>query len=503
MRLESIYNKFNFSTVIKYLVYLFFTIKLVETIYLFNQVDALAYHLVGGRYWIEDGIFQMSKWFIQFFQAGYFDYFYVIPNFIFGSTMLTQISGQSMHFIFSLGLACLVFIKYFKGNYWGFIGSLLILSLSRDGRFWLYAKNDGVLASVTLITSILIFEKHYQNKIKNKKIYFIIVGGLLGLLPGIKMLGLFATIPLSLSFAWINRKNVKMIIPSTLIALIVWAPILIRNYYFLETPFFPGLIKIFPGNLPPGIIKLYSSMMSSPFTVNSLLLQIRDCIFSKLFFFIIPIIWFFNVKFKKEGNEYLYVSVIYLTLYLCTNGSVRYARFFFPCHILLAFYTIKSLSQYKINNLFLWPLTIFILADSKIDLGVKHIVDAIKIYSSKENQKQIINTMIPLTRIWNYVDKNNKDKKIYIISDYSSQVFYSPKNYRLEQSQSHRKADFFYNCTEKQLHKLKRYSYAIITKDIKNPCYNIIRNRGTKLYTLNSYTRFTLYELTYLFKNKN
>ena len=72
------------------------------------------------------------------------------------------------------------------------MGAILILTMARSADFYLYAKNDGALAAAALIAAYFIIEKKELSPIK--------VGLLLGLLPAIKMNGIFISIPLGTIF---------------------------------------------------------------------------------------------------------------------------------------------------------------------------------------------------------------------------------------------------------------------------------------------------------------
>ena len=226
--------------------------------------------------------------------------------------------------------------------------------------------------------------------------------------------------------------------------------------------------------------------MVHEFGIKTIWAFIKACFLGKIIFALIPVIWYTNHKFFRRGNAYLYLSIAFFILHLLepVNPTERY---FFPCYFFLIFYIVRSLSQYDIKHRYLFALLVLALLDSKVDKGIKRVFNNAKLYTSGKTSWQIVNKASALSNFWNFVAENT-----LIISDRSSEIYYAPKGVRLHQYSANWDAEFLVPCTDKDIVKLKPYSYAILAMDIKNPCYSQIKNKGKNLKTIDQYTLYDI-----------
>ncbi|MFT6069543.1 MAG: hypothetical protein ACJAT2_000991 [Bacteriovoracaceae bacterium] len=468
------------------LLILVFSIRFLQSFCMLKHGDSLYYHLVGGRYWVETSLIEMTKSFHPFFLAGLFDYLYVIPNFFFGPTLLTQVVGQNMHFMFSMGLGSFILFNYFRGSIWAYLGPLLILTISKSQDFFFYAKNDGVVASLGLLAAILIIEK---DSIKRLTGYyrFAIIGILLGLLPAIKMYGLFASASLGLVLIYLNYKEWKKILLVCVLGLLTWSPILIRNYIFLDTAIFPGLLNRFPGNLTEGMIAYLTNSLNASVGFAEVLSHLRAAFMGKIVFLLSPALFIFNYKFKKIGNLYLILVFLFMAFYGGLNGGWIFERYYFVCYFWLSLFLVKSLSQYELKRWMIPLLLVLILVDGRVDLGVSRISKTFKLYLTAKNSTAVVRKISKFTEFWDFVEPNS-----LVLSDRASEVFYAPAGVRLHNYTESREAEFIYRCKEENLVQLKAYSYFIKERNLENPCYQKILEKGTLLHQVFNYKLYDI-----------
>jgi len=486
--MNKVFEKINSLGFLKGLFIFVFAVRFFQSLCMLKHGDSLYYHLVGGRYWVETSLLEMTESFHPFFLAGLFDYLYVIPNFIFGPTLLTQLAGQNMHFLFSMGLGALILFKYFKGSKWAYIAPLLVLTISRSQDFFLYAKNDGVVASLGLLAALLIIEKDFLPNLKNLSRVFCI-GILLGLLPAVKMYGLFASAALGLLFIYHNKKAYKEILLVAVLALLAWSPILIRNYIYLETPIFPGLLNKFPGNLTPGMIAYLTNSLNASTGFMEVLAHFKAAFMGKVLFLSAPILFILNLKFKKSGNSFFALVLLYMFFYAGLNGGWIFDRYYFVCYFWLSFFIIKSLAGYELKAWAVPLLIALILADGRVDYGITKTIKTFKLYAKAKDEREIVRKISKFTEFWDHVKPNS-----YIISDRASEIFYAPSGVRMHNYTESREAEFLYHCSEDDVHELSPYTYAIIERSLENPCYDLIRKKGKLLHKVFNYKLYLLKE---------
>ena len=162
-----------------------FTIKSFESLLIYKHVDALNYHIVIAKY-IVNGMW--TKAWTQIpgsLMSGLFEYLYIIPHLIFNYGLKAQASSQLLHFLFSIGCGSLLLFSLFKKENFALacLAGISLLTISRGSSFFLYAKNDGVLALSYLATLI------YFIRIKESQKTTISQSIIFGLLLGLNQIG--------------------------------------------------------------------------------------------------------------------------------------------------------------------------------------------------------------------------------------------------------------------------------------------------------------------------
>jgi len=455
-----------------YFFILILIIKCLESFVVYGHVDAINYHLVIAKY-LTNGLWNEAWTTIPgALMSGVFEFIYLLPHSIFGHGYRAHSTSQFLHFCFSIGLGSITLYWMLSKTNKTFasLGAISILTISKGSSFFLYAKNDGVLALAVLLLYYFYDQYCYKqdSSIKNS----IILGFLLGLAPAIKASGVLYIIPIALHFTYYNFKSFKFILISSSLSILTWLPILIRNYYYNGNPLFPGLIGHINGNSSAAMIEYYSRHMSSPATLQSVLRNIFNLFTGKLIFLIVPFIVFFNI-FKKnhQKNRLFYYAISSFILILIVNGGVTAIRFLFPLFFVFVYFLFKNFAEYKFSRSIFVFLLVGILVDSKVDKSIGRVIDDL---TSNETHKQKIERKIPLTKFWDKLDIHNS--RFYILSDNLSQQYYAPINMRVIQYQHHPELNFLFKCKEHDLEKLSKYHYAVIMHDLNNPCYNMIKN---------------------------
>ena len=107
------------------------------------------------------------------------------------------------------------------------------------------------------------------------------------------------------------------------------------------------------------------------------------------------------------------------------------------------------------------------------------------------NEKEIINTYIPLTKLWRKIESPTELE--YIISDHLSNSYYLPKNVRLHTAIQSLNSDFILKCSgSKEFQKLKKYKYALISHNYQNLCYDFISNNGKLLESIGNHKLYKI-----------
>lgn len=484
-RFSMLEKQLKISSIIFKIFVVVFLLKFLEAFYPFMHGDPLNYHLVWPRLVIETSFSEMVNDFFPFFQSGYFDILYFIPNLIFGNHLGTQILGQVIHQTLSLGITSILFYFLFDKSILGMLAAIAVLTLSNSSDFFLYAKSDGFLAFMTLVTALLALESRFEDK----KWHPYLVGFLLGFLPGIKMNGLLMSLAIGLFYFWKNRKKFDALIKVILLAILSISPKIFLNWYYLKSPLFPGFLGLFPGVLDPYLIKTFNELMNNPINLNTFLWQLSVFFKAKIFFLILPFLIYFNFKFKKKNSLIIWNSILIFILYLGLNGGVKAARFIFPCMFLNTYFIFKSLESYTLKNRHYVLILLVLLIDSKLDKSVVRIVDYSKSYLTL-SENEILLKYNYLNNMWKFIDTKNR-VKTFIFSDNFGQMFYSPQGVRIFHYPTHPQTIFFHDC--KNSDEMKNYQYAIFSSQFfNNKCYEFVINNG-KLVTI--FREYKLYEI--------
>jgi len=474
--------------------WLLFIMKGFECLLPHPHGDPLYYHLVAPKIWSESSLSEMFKDLSHYVQAGYFDLVYFIPFLFSESLMYNQIFGQFLHFFFSIGLASVLCLKFVNHKIWGPLAAISMLTISKDSGFFHYAKNDGALALASLIAAWLVYRAKYLEKDFGKW-NLVILGIMFGIIPGIKMNGLLVVVPLSLYFLWENRYKLSNIVITGSIAVIVFLPVLLKNYIYTGNIFFPIFVSRFPGSLTQPMLEHYSHFYGNPMNLETFGIQIKDFLTGKLLFIIHPIIMWVNYKSgRKSLNFFSWLSLSTFGLYIVFNGSLPHPRYYFSSYfflVLFIFLSLKALSEdpktrhffnYKIS---LVILIFFIMSDSKLDLVFANIRDAITGHYTL-NEKEMVRREIPMTALWEKIEVNTDETAEYVISDWYSSSYYLPKGVRLHTAKQSHGAEFLLECNNNEdLSRLDSYRYSLLYFESTNLCYQFIKDQGELLTEIN------------------
>jgi hypothetical protein len=463
-----------------------FCLKFLETLTPYSHGDPLYYHLVLGKLWSLEGFKLAHLDTCGAMQAGFLEYIFGIVQFIIHNKIYIQLISQEFHFLLSIGIASLFFLyRYIKdSNPAHLFLSIGFLTIGKGSDFFLYAKNDGFMALLAFICTYLVVEK----KLLNKFFEIILLAFVLIMIALIKINGILFVIILNSILVWNLRKDLKKILLLTFSQMLFISPLFYRNWYFLKSPFFPALIKKFPGNLSNEMIANYTFYMGKPLTLENAIIYLKLFFLGKYLFILIPILIFLNIKNKHyKLNQYLFISMTYLILLMLqSGGGLVYERWIFGCFFINLYYVITSLFSFNINYKYGLLLLFVLMIDSKIDLTIKRIKSNF-VFKNISEEEKIIKTSSN-NQIWKFFP-NESSKTQYIISDQYNQIFYAPDYLRLHSSECNIQGHFLDQChNESDLKELSTYKYAILIKDKKNTCYQSIKNNWKNLGQLGEYS---------------
>lgn len=477
------------------LTFIVFLIKASNSLILQGHVDPLNYHLVVPKYLVNGQWNDAWRTIPGALMSGAFETLYLLPHLFFGYGVEAQVSSQFIHFILSLGLGSFLLFKYFKeSNLVAVLAALSLLTISRGASFFFLAKNDGALALAYLACVLTYIELNREGWGNVKKI--VLFSFLLGLIPAIKLNGLIYIFPIVVHFVIRHYRNWKRVGLVGITSLVVLSPFLLRNYYYIGTPFFPGLLNVFPGDSSEEMVRYYTGAMSAPLTLGTFFQNIKLIFMGKFLFLFSPLLVLVNLKKGRDSlNLPFYMMITSFIIFLGTNGGIVTDRFHFPSYFILVFFIFSTLSvEVKENQKvtkWAWILLLIILADSKLDKAIGHARKGFSLYF--ENSKEgLVRKVIGPSIFW---EKINEDgiKKIYILSDNLSQQYYAGLNTRIIQVQHTPEANFLFHCKDADVRKLEKYRYAILwdKSGRTNPCYKkilagelVTSHKEYKLYRL-------------------
>lgn len=428
--------------------------------------------------------------------TGLFDHLYIVTVNIMPERWQGQLLSQFTHYFFSLGLGSLVLLYHFRDRkIIAYLSALSLLTLSSGASYFFYAKNDGPLALAVLVAALVICYPH-------QKSHPLVVGLLLGLLPLIKLSGLFATIPLALIYVFDQRKNPLSIITAAITAFIVWSPLLIRNWSYIGTPFFPGLLSVFPGDASEAIIATYAQYVAKELSFSSFL-KILQIVFMSKIIILLGLVFITKESFLKH-KRLLITVMSYTCIYLVINGGVTSYRFFFPVMFLMTAYVFHLMRDHaKLAHppKMAWIiLLIIILADSKIDNTIKKIQRLPSQMSALiSDPETFIDQKSTNAQIWQPLRDLNQETRV--ITDGYNEVYYAPPFVRLHCVECNSQASFLWRCDRPDdLLKLQQYDYVILqeqhlSKASVNPCYQYIQEQALVKKIASFNTNYLLYKL--------
>lgn len=478
-------SKINIQIIITWCFWILAILKLIESTCLLPHGDPLYYHIAGPKMVYENGwdeLHQFNAW----FQTGLFDYLYFIPTFIFGPGILTHILSQTIHFLFGQFLPAFIGFRFFP------LVGLLILTLNKSSDFFLYAKNDGAMAAAYFIALVYCLRVATDNSKWRSHCQTWKTGLLLGLIPAIKLSGLFFFLPLAI---WQIYKNLKIGRTHFFVLLlgisIPLAPLLIRNFIFVGNPLFPGMISFFPGNLTPAIKSYYLAHMSSPLSWDILGQHFIALFAGKaILWVVVPLVLIEIIK-RKSLNLWAMFPMISFALYLLVNGGVLYERYYFPAYMAFSYYLGTQLIQFKDKmpkkQAMLVVLVLLAgLADSKIDKSIKRIKDTYSLYLGHySDPEQIVYKIIPVMQLFQNIPAGE-----LVLSDQLSQFYYAALGVRLAQYAASPKAEFLGTCLSEEQALLDNFQYAILGEMLNNQCTSIIRDQWAMVSESQGYKLF-------------
>ncbi len=459
-------HTFDTKRIFAFVFYFLLIIKTLESFVLMSHGDALSYHLVLGKFILEDGFYKAHKEFYLGNMTGIFDYLYILPQWLFGSFIEAQMISQFFHFLFSLVGGVFLFSKVFKEKIIFYSVGICLLTFARGPDFFIYAKNDGPLALTFLVGTLLVFRRLGEGLSPIKR--HILIGLCLGLLPAIKMSGVIYAAVLGLTYVLKNLKEFKLVALATMVSLAVASIIWIRNWYFVGNPLFPAFLNIFPTKATPEMITFMESFLKQPGSLLGIFKNFLIAISPKAVgFLVIPACFYNHAGKKGDRNQILFLLLGFTALYCTINPGYPAERFYFPCHFILFFFLGETLGEVTKESwwrpAFFYIVFAAILVDSKVD---KVINRTGKFYSDLffyKNTRQLQEKWISFSYIWRYVKPYS-----IIYSENVPMQYYAPKGARLFQAGHSREANFLRNCEIPPRRRKDRDTYLIL--NIEDSC---------------------------------
>ncbi len=460
---------------LKYFYFFILCLKALECFTPFSHGDAFSYHLIIPKHIIELGFTDTLSKFFPTVIAGYFDLLYLIPLSLFKNTLAGQISSQLLHFLIGQGLASFLMTKIIKDNQLKWIAGIAALTLAKSGDMFLYAKNDGVVVSASLLFY------YFSNKSILRK------GVLLGLLPSIKLSGVFIALPLILNEIVFKKIKLIEILILGVTSILIFIPICLYKFKMTGNPLFPGLLYSFPDQLPQYLIDSYGGMLAAKLGMSSLIENLRLLFLGKIIcLLIIPVLIFQK---KKINTAPFIIAILCFSLYLFVNGAVPSPRFFFSSYFFLIIGCFGALDSSHLQKKWIVPvLLILVLVDSKLDKSLTRVKNNL-VDLSNLSSKEIISKRIPRSRVWDLVQKGEKEKLVHVFSDRFPQQFYAPQFVRLHHYPTQPQVRFFDQCSNPS--GLEKFQYYILSESgSKNPCYEMIYNSSELIGTVQEFKVF-------------
>ena len=387
------------------------------------------------------------------------------------------------------------FLRRFHPFY-ALIAAASLLLLNKGADFFLYAKNDGVVAMLAFAASLLLWEKTLATR--RSWVMFTLVTGAM---PLVKLTGLLALVPLNLFFLYEYRQHLSKVLLVFAGQLLILSPLLLRNYYFTGNPFFPAFLDLIPGSVPPSMIAPYLAMMGAPLSWPALWDNLSFFFLGKIIFLAAIPLALSNWRLQRMAdNRYFFLSLSILLVYLLKNGGVSAERFIFACYLLNNFFVFKSLInltqepwwQAHWQRWMQVGALILVLLDSKADIKIRRAYNLLWRYPQMSYSEKIT-FFLPRHEIWETIGGENPQQLTKIISDDFNEFYYAGENVRLYPSNCLHQGYGLERCNEEDLAQIRReFQFGVLRYQKDNACYRYIRQEGEKIHSGHGYDYYRL-----------
>ncbi|MEW6264421.1 MAG: glycosyltransferase family 39 protein [Thermodesulfobacteriota bacterium] len=219
------------------------------------EKDELIHHLAIPSLWLRAGGFIETPWATFSYYPMNLDLLYLLPL-----ALDLDVAAHFLHHAFGLAAAALIFghLRRRLGLNWALLGALILLSTPLVMRLAASANVDLGLAFFFTAAWLGLIRWHEENR----NIHLVLSGLALGLALGTKYQGLIGLPPLALAVFLLRPGTGGRFLPGLaraavyiFLALAVWSPWLIKNYFLTGNPTYPLLNSWWglPGLIPTGL----------------------------------------------------------------------------------------------------------------------------------------------------------------------------------------------------------------------------------------------------------
>ncbi len=390
---------------------------------------------------------------------------------------LIHILAQFLVLGLSLILGAFLIRRWTVNPFVGYLAAFSILTFSRDTAIFTYAKGDGVVGIFAMIAVYCLST--------SRKPW--ILGLFIGLLPAIKLSGLYPAVAIGAVAVIKNSKNPRYFITAGITALAVFMPIMVRNYLGVGNPLFPGFLKSMPGKASPAMIEYYSLFYNVPANIEFVKSAVHDLFLGKLIFGLW--VYFFYRKVREKSWDGLSIVACALgtfIVYCLTNGVYQGTRYFFAVFFILALFTFIELDRLfsSKRDHFLKSTTGMImllglaLMDSGLDMAPRIIYGNLKSVITLRLSEIVKRETAREWDMWASIPMHPTSPK-RILSETTTEGYYLDPLYRLENTDLSMTGGFFKECKEPgDLGRLTEYDYYFLAPEKTNPCREKIRKEG-------------------------
>lgn len=339
--------------------YLLFTVlimiagaTMLSTLYPHSHGDPLYYHLSAAWIWSRTGSIQFIDWMPWYLQGGLAEYLYTGIASGSRERMVLLLAGQMLHAAVGYGgsVALCVALAHkmlrdtsvplrFDDNLnksienpfdEKFISGLAILAGTAMACFpselfmLTHAKNDGF---------VLFFGLLAINLCLAREVFFRAMGYLAcGVAVACKSTAIFFVIPfyaVNLVTEWQNTRS-RQIWFAALGGILIASTVLLRNYFYTGSPFFPAMTGIFPSPLvDAAIAQIVAGFTRVPGTVWEIFMTQGQRFLWAMPFFLFSI-WGILTGFRNpEVRRIALIHLGSLAIYIAVSGQGNTARFLF------------------------------------------------------------------------------------------------------------------------------------------------------------------------------